>query len=266
MVTVVTEKETTPAVYDLYVQTLGRFSVWRGSEQLPDQIWQRATAMRLFQYLLAYRGQYIARERIVADLWPGLDEARADRDFKVALNALYQALEPGRAARAPSLFVARQQLSYGLNATAPLRLDVLEFEEGLLNASRNEALNPERAVLQYQQALQLYQGDYLPDAIYEDWASAERERLSTLYLSGATRLARLLLKAGQTVEMLIWCQRVLSMDACWEEAYRLLMRGHMANGNRPMAMRVYQQCEKALKQELGVEPMAETRRLYEKLL
>ena len=109
-------------------------------------------------------------------------------------------------------------------------------------------------------------GDYLPDVIYEDWASAERERLSTLYLSGATRLARLLLDAGQTVEMLLWCQRVIRMDTCWEEAYRLLMRGYMANGNRPLAIRVYEQCRAALAEELGVEPMAETKRLYEEIV
>jgi DNA-binding SARP family transcriptional activator len=90
--------------------------------------------------------------------------------------------------------------------------------------------------------------------------------LSILYLSGATRLARLLLDAGQTMEMLLWCQKVIALDACWEEAYRLRMRGHMANGNRPMAIRVYQQCETALKKELGVEPMTETKRLYEELL
>lgn len=266
MIDVVIVKETTPSVPDLYVQTLGRFSLWRDGEQLPDQVWPRATAVRLFQYLLTYRGQYIAKERIAPDLWPGLDETRADRDFKVALNALNRVLEPDRTARAPAVFITRQQASYGLNATAPLRLDVVDFEEGLVNASRNERLNPEEAIHQYQQALQLYQGDYLPDAVYEDWASAERERLSTLYLSGATRLARLLLEAGQTVEMLLWCQRVLRMDTCWEEAYRLLMRGHMANGNRPLAIRAYQQCQTALKEELGVEPMAETKRLYEELL
>jgi LuxR family transcriptional regulator, maltose regulon positive regulatory protein len=263
---VVNEKETMPSEIDLYVQTLGRFTVWRGGEQLPEQTWQRATAVRLFQYLLTCRGRYIARERIAADLWPGLDEARADRDFKVALNALNHALEPDRAARAPALFITRQQLSYGLNAAAPIRLDVLEFEGGLLKASQSERSNSEQAIYHYQQALRLYEGDYLPDAIYEDWASAERERLSTLYLSGATRLARLLLDAGQTVEMLFWCQKVIGMDACWEEAYRLLMRGHMANGNRPMAIRVYQQCETALRKELGVEPMVETKRLYEELL
>jgi LuxR family transcriptional regulator, maltose regulon positive regulatory protein len=266
MMNVLIEKVMQPPVLDLYVQTLGSFSLWRNGQQLPEQVWRRATAVRLFQYLLTNRGQYIAKERIVADLWPGLDETRADRDFKVALNALNNVLEPDRTPRAPAVFITRQQLSYGLNVTAPLRLDLFEFEEGLVKASQKEGLDPEVAIYLYQQALQLYQGDYLPDAIYEDWASAERERLSTLYLAGATRLARLLLDAGQTVEMLLWCQKVIGMDACWEEAYRLLIRAHMANGNRPMAIRVYQQCETALMKELGVEPMNQTKRLYEELL
>lgn len=261
----VTGEETTPSVPDLYVQTLGRFTVWRDGERLPERVWQRVTAVRLFQYLLTYRGQYMAKERIMADLWPKLDAGRADRDFKVALNALNRVLQPNRAARAPAVFITRQQMSYGLNAAAPLGLDVGEFEAGLVRASQAERPSPDQAIALYQQALRLYQGDYLPDALYEDWASAERERLSTLYLSAATRLSGLLLNAGETVEMLLWCQRVLRLDPCWEEAYRLLMRGYIANGNRPLALHVYEQCRAALAAELGVEPMAETKRLYKEI-
>jgi DNA-binding SARP family transcriptional activator len=44
------------------------------------------------------------------------------------------------------------------------------------------------------------------------------------------------------------------------------MRGHMANGNRPLALRVYKQCRSALAEDLGIEPMAETIRLYEEIV
>jgi two-component SAPR family response regulator len=39
----------------------------------------------------------------------------------------------------------------------------------------------------------LYQGDYLPDALYEAWAAEERERLATLFLETADRLADMLI-------------------------------------------------------------------------
>lgn len=253
-------------VPDLYVQTLGRFAVWRDDERLPDNAWGRDKARRLFQYLLTNRQRFVIKERIVDELWPELDVARADRDFKVALNALNTALQPNRAARELSIFISRQGSSYGLNPEASIRLDVVEFEEALTAGSQAERPDPAAAISYYQQALQLYQGEYLPDTLYDDWASAERERLTALYLSGATRLAGLLLAQGATVEMVMWCQRVIAIDRCWEEAYRLLMRGHMAHGNRPLAIRVYQQCRAALAEELGIEPMADTTRLYRQIV
>ena len=261
----VTSSISADAPTPLAVQTLGRFAVWRGDDRLPDQAWRREKALRLFQYLLTYRQRFTARERIVVELWPELDAGRAERDFKVALNALNTALQPERAARGLSIYIARQGNSYGLNQEAPIAIDVAAFEAGLTAGSQAESQDRPRAISLYRQALDHYQGEYLPDTLYEDWASAERERLTALYLVGATRLSRLLLDEGVPVEMTLWCQRVLAIDACWEEAYRLLMQAHLAQGNRPLALRVYQQCRQVLATELGIEPMAETVRLFERI-
>lgn len=253
------------AVEHIRVQTLGRFAVWLGEKKLPDSAWGREKARKLFQYLLTYRQRHTPKERIVAELWPELDPERADRDFKVALNALQSTLEPGRSARAPSVYITRQSASYGLNPDAPLQIDALEFEAGITAGSAAEREGKDQAVDLYRQALELYRGEYLPGAIYEDWSSAERERLATLYLSGANRLARLLLEQGSELEAINWSQKVIAVDPCWEDAYRLLMRTYMAGGNRPLAVRAYEQCRRTLAEDLGIEPMAETNRLYQRI-
>jgi len=250
---------------ELRVKTLGRFVVWRGGEKMPEADWGREKARRLFQYLITYRRQHIPKERIAGELWPQLDAERADRDFKVALNAVQSVLEPDRPPRTPSTYVTRSGLSYGINSDAPITYDAVEFEDGIVAGNTAEKLSPEQAIDLYRRALVLYRGDYLPDAIYEDWSSGERERLAALYLTGAGRLARLLLDAGDLLEAINWSQKVLTADPCWEEAYRLLMRAHMANGNRPLAIRAYRQCRQALSDELGIEPMNETTRLYEQI-
>jgi DNA-binding SARP family transcriptional activator len=75
-----------------------------------------------------------------------------------------------------------------------------------------------------------------------------------------------LLDSGVTAEVVLWCQRVIAVDPCWEEACRLLMRGHMADGNRPQALRVYNRCRAVLAQELGLEPMIEPHRIHDQIL
>lgn len=248
------------------VTTLGQFAVWRDGVRLPETVWGRSNARRLFQLLLTQPGQFIARERLIEELWPVQQQARAERDFKVALNALHRALEPDRPARATPHYVARQGSSYGLGPAALIQIDALRFESGLAAAAALETQAPDQARRQYELALALYGGEYLPDALYEDWTSLRREQLGALFLTGATRLAQLLETAGDAMAVELWSRRVLAIDRCWEAAYRLLMRAHCTLGNRPQALRTYEQCRRALDEELSIPPLRETRQLYEEIV
>lgn len=253
------------ALKQVLVATLGQFTVHLEDRQLADTAWGREKARQLFQYFITFPHRHTTKERITGELWPELDAIRADRDFKVALNTLQGILEPDRPSRAPSDYISKQGVSYGLNPHAPVYIDAVEFEDGINAGAMSERSFKSQAIELYRKALHLYHGEYLPDTIYDDWSSAKRERLATLFLGGATRLARLLVEEGETVEAIDWGQRVIAADPCWEEAYRLLMRAHMASGNRPLAVRTYKQCQRSLANELGLEPMHETTQLFHKI-
>jgi LuxR family maltose regulon positive regulatory protein len=241
--------------YGLTVRTLGPFAVWRGGEPVTAREWQREKARQIFQLLLTYRGQWFYREQIVDHLWPHLPPDAAERDFKVALNALSKALEPDRPRGAAPFFVVRRGNVYGLNPAARLLVDVDDFQR---LASSDD-------VVSLRQALALYEDDYLTDSLYEDWGEAERRRLRHLYLTTAEHLARHLLQAGSWDEALAVCQAILARDNCWEAAYRLLMQIYDAQGNRTLLHSTYQRCASTLQEELGVEPSPTTRALFERL-
>lgn len=251
----------------LRVQTLGLFRVWRGGDEVQPGEWQRENARRLFQLFLTERGRFLPRDRICDLLWPTLDAGQGESNFKVALYALNNALEPARPPRAPTTFVVRREMTYGLDPDAAIWLDAAEFERLVVAGNRAERDERERAIEHYRAAVDLYAGDYLIDALYEDWSSAERERLQLLFLSTATTLADLLMRdgRGQEREAIRLAQRVLSLDPCWEEAYRLLMVAYARRGNRPQALRTFVQCRERLQAELGVTPMPQTVRLWEQV-
>jgi ATP/maltotriose-dependent transcriptional regulator MalT/DNA-binding SARP family transcriptional activator len=253
--------------YQLRVQTLGAFRVWRGTVEVAPRAWQRDKARQLFQLLLTRRGRWLQREEIVECLWPDLAPEVAGRDFKVALNVVNKVLEPTRSHDAPCAFIAREGTAYRLRPEADLWLDAAAFEQactaGLRLFDRGAI---EAAIAQLQAALQLYGGDYLPDALYEDWASAERERLLSLFLRAADVLAEALLQRGQYNETVDICQRILAHDPCWERAYALTMLAYARQGNRPQALRVYQRCIRALREELGIDPAPATTALYQRIV
>lgn len=251
----------------LHVQTLGGFRVWRNGEEVPTTAWGREKAIHLFQFFITMRRQYVHKEQIMDRLWPDLDIDKGDRDFKVALNSINKALEPEREPRSDPLFVKRYGLAYGIDFEN-VWLDT-EAMELLISAGNQALLEPAKdndfAVACYEAAVKLYFGDYLPERRYEDWTSAERERLQLLALNTMTTLAALLLR-HTPLESLRLTQRVLAIDPVWEDAYRVQMRAFVAQGNRPLALRSYQRCVEVLAEEFGVDPLPETTELHDQIL
>ncbi|MFU1795804.1 BTAD domain-containing putative transcriptional regulator [Paenibacillus azoreducens] len=254
------EKLTYHPGYTLHIETLGAFRVRLGNRVVLDKDWQRGKAKELFQLLVTKRRYQVSKEELLLYLFPEADEKAANRDFKVALNALHSALEPHRRVRSDPYFVVRDGQFYRLNLQASWTLDIVEFErltlQGLESGSRDEA-----AVL-LEQALLLYKGDYMPERRYDDWCIEERERLQVLFLRGAERLSQIYSARGLYDKAIRWAEAMLEKDRCWEEAYRLLMECHLQLGNRHQALKWHQRAADALAQELGIEPMASIRELF----
>ncbi|HEY5731345.1 MAG TPA: BTAD domain-containing putative transcriptional regulator [Anaerolineales bacterium] len=243
--------------YQLRVQTLGSFQVWRGDEAILSNGWRREKSRQLFQLLLTYRHSPLDRDQICEHLWPEADPAIAQRNFKITLNTLYQVLEPERDAGSESAYILREGTTYGLRPNADLWLDAEEFVKLVKGAKENPIL--------LQQAVDLFAGEFLPDAIYENWAAEERERLSALFLETADHLTEMRIGQKRFTEAVDLCQRILSQDNCWERAYRHSMLAYEGLGDRGQVGRTYQRCVQTLRDELNVSPAPETLKLYEKL-
>lgn len=245
--------------FRLRVHTLGSFQVQRGSEAIPSNGWRRESARQLFQLLITYRHAPLDRDQVCEYLWPEADPATAQRNFKIALNTLYQVLEPERDPGSESAFILREGSTYSLRPNADLWLDADQFVDAARGARQSDAQL-------LQQAIDSYPGEYLPETLYETWAAEERERLASLFLESADRLAELLLQQNKYAEVIELCQRVLIQDNCWERAYRHLMTAYENLGDRGQVGRAYQRCAQVLREKLDISPAPETRELYEKLV
>lgn len=248
------------AGYQLRVQTLGAFRVWRGENEIRANEWQRKKSRQLLQLFITYRGRLLERDEIFELLWASQTPDALARDFKVALNQVNRVLEPARAADEAPAFIEREGTAYGLRAYADVWLDADEFSQLVARAEKSVG---DEALELYRRALALYHDDYLvTDARYDAWASAEREHLRALYLRAADHLATELLARGAHEECITWCENILARDRCWENAYRLLMRAYASRGDKAQARRVYEQCVQVLREELDVEPSGETVQLW----
>ena len=246
--------------------TLGSFQVWRGDDLILPAGWRREKARHLFQLLLTSRHLPLEREQICEHLWPGAEPNAAQRNFKITLNTLYQVLEPERQPGAESAFIVRQGTLYSLRPEADIWLDAEEFENQARRGDHPETARLEPETLEaLRAALALYQGEYLPETLYETWAAQERERLAVIFLETADWLSDLLLRAGEHPAVIELSQRILVQDNCWERAYRRLMQAYDHLGDHGQVGRTYQRCVQTLRAELDLAPSAETQALYQQL-
>lgn len=249
---------------EIHIQTLGVFRVARSGILLNDKDWGREKTIQLFQFLVTARHRRgLHKEQIIDRIWEESDMKSGDQNFKVALHGINKTLEPERKNRAEPKYLLRQGLTYQLNLES-IWIDVDALEQFI--ALGNQALtdSPDLAELAYREAINLHHGIYLPNRLYEDWTSEERERIQVLTLGAMITLGELLL-SSMPMESVRLAQQALLIDAAWEDAYRIQMQAYLQKGNRPLAIKAYQQCEKVLDEEFGVRPLPETRALLKKI-
>jgi DNA-binding SARP family transcriptional activator len=105
---------------------------------------------------------------------------------------------------------------------------------------------------------------FLPNRVFEDWSSQEREKIQILILGAYITLAEMLVEENPT-ESIRLTQNALGIDATWEDAYRIQMRAYIIKGNRPQAIKTYMKCEVILEEEYGISPLPETKKLLRQI-
>src|SRR5581483_10785490 len=138
--------------------------------------------------------------------------------------------------------------------------DVAAFES-LVAAGTEESLA---------KASGLYRGDLLDgfqinEERFDQWVTAERDRLHRMALRAHTALLELQTRRGAVDDAVATAQRSLRIDILQEPVHRALMRLYMQSGDLVNALQQYETCAKVLKRELRIEPDAETKALHREI-
>lgn len=243
---------------------MGTFEGILNGDKIPSKSWSRVKTLQLFQFLITSRHRRaLHKEQIIARLWEDADGEGGDRDFKVALHGIHKAIEPNRKSRTESTYIIRQGLTYQLNMDAIwIDADVIDRFITIGNATLHN--DKATAKMAFREAINLHHGVYLPNRVYEDWTSEERERLNVSILGAYISLAEIELEDNPS-ESIRLCQQAIILDRAWEDAYRLQMQAYMAKGNRPQAIKTYDKCKDALLEEFDIEPLPQTKKVIDEI-
>jgi DNA-binding SARP family transcriptional activator len=231
----------------LRVRLLGRPHI--ALDGVPVSAPARPKVVPLLAYLLLNRAAPVPRRTIAETLWPDYAEEDARANLRRHLSYLQQLLPPAPPDR-PWLLADAGRAQW--NPAAEFQLDVAEFER--------LAAIPHRLG----DAVAAYGGDLL-DGVDEEWLRPERERLRAAFVHALSAHAASLRAAGEHAAAIAAAQRLLGADPWREDALRTLMALRYETGDRAGALAEYERFARALREELGTQPMAETAALYESI-
>jgi predicted ATPase/DNA-binding SARP family transcriptional activator len=254
-----------PASQPCYrLQFLGKWSIFRGNQEI---FLETKKTCALLAYL-AMSPKPCSRDRLAGLLWGDLPQTRARRNLRHALWNLRSQLDlPG----APELIQVESERVF-FQKQAGCQLDVDEFQKkvGHFAAIKREANNP-APILELQQAVDLYQGDFLEDLTLKDvsewdeWMLVERERLRSLALAGLERLIEAYRSQDQLEQAILCARKLTGIDLWRESTHRSLMALLALAGRTAEALAQYEVCRQILERELGAAPTPETQALFKQI-
>lgn len=204
----------------------------------------------LLCYLLLNPGEQ-SRPQLAGLLWGEMSEERARANLSTAVYNLRQLL--------PNAIIANRKTA-AFNPAQPVWLDTAVLQQAINQDNETSAA-----------AIGLYRGPFL-EGIYpqdapelESWLQQERERWRLLALTGLDRLAHIQTRAGEWSAAIATLRRLLDLEPWREESHRALMRLLARTGQFNAALAQYETCRALLLDELGVEPMAETTAVYQRI-
>ena len=236
----------------IHLFLLGNVNLTSDSGTILDAPLRRSKSVSLLAYLAVARPiGFHRRDKVAALFWPELPTDRARAALRTTLSRLRQ--EHG-----PELIVGRGADEIAVDSTR-LRCDVPEFDAALLSS-------------RFEEAVVLYRGPFL-DGVHvegasqelENWMVAERSRLREGLLRALGALATGAEGRGDLEAAVRAARQAFDVTPTDEILARRVITLLVASGNQGGAMHVHDELVRRLRDELDVEPAAETEALVSSL-
>ena len=241
------------------IYVLGDFRLLQHGQPMPVRVGEKGVL--LLAYLALEYGQSLSSTGVAKLLWPQSPADLAANSLRNLVYGLQKLLVPGVLA---GPLLQRVGGSLRLNVEAGIGVDTHWFDDLAQEGARSLAEGDEAAAIAcYSRAVTWYGGDLC--IAVDARTTARRERLRARCLALLSWLADHSFRAGDTDASLEYLWRLLAIDACHEEAHRMVMRCYMRRGERGAALRQYELCAEQLRMRFGATPESTTVKLFEQI-
>lgn len=236
----------------LEVRAMGQLQIrWTGSQVMK---WRTEKEKELFAFLLNNRGRVVTRDRILNELW---GEYQADRAVRQLHNAIY--------------YLKKTLLDYGIKQEHihitghySLQLGKVWYDRDYIE-SKMAGLTQLQGIEELERLLEVFAGGYHQ---YEGWSWVEQEReiLRQSELKVHILLSKEYQEAGLGNKAELLLKRAFVNNPLEELISIRLMELYISTGEFAKAMKHYMEYQHLLREELGIPPQKNIRKLYESIV
>lgn len=248
---------------ELRVYLTGGVRVERGSSLIRQRSFSFPYATLAFAYFVCERGRPVAGGDLAGIFWPDAPPADAETVIQATTHKLRRAL--AQQALGFNLRVSGRDL-YELEAPSDTWVDLeaaadaIHDAEGELRAGRPTGAFGPSAVAHHIARRSFLVGERGP------WVEAQRDRLRGILVRALECRGEVFLWNREIALAIEAAKEAIALEPFRETAHQLLIRTHAALGNAADANRAYHHCREILAARLGVEPSAQTERVYRNAL
>jgi DNA-binding SARP family transcriptional activator len=235
----------------LRVRALGRTVVSSGEGPIGGE-WLKQRPGLLLKYLVCRRTRAVYPDEIADVFWPEAGR-RGLNNVRHFIHALRDRLEPERPTREPSTFVITRDGGYTLDLDR-IDLDVDQFESLVRSGHARLAMGGHSSgLVELERAIELYEGDFLADEPYAEWALAERERLNAMAHGALRTLVDACQERGDLASA-AHLDTLGQLDLFDAKVHRQIIEMSLQRGRHGEALRRYQSLRSRLLRSFGEEP------------
>lgn len=254
-----------PPITDLSIKVLGPVDIFRDpSKPFASDAWTTRRARDIFCYIATRKNRRVAKEVLIEEFWGDEDLAAVEKNFHPTISHIRKALNSRQALK--QNFIVFRDGAYQLNPEYTYSIDSEEFLSFVANAEQAKR-DKDAALLRasLESARDRVRGDFM-EGSYENWAEESRHYFREQYSRVLNGLAKLSVNEKRWSEALKYSMETLAIDPYREDLHRLVMKVLAAQSKPAAVKKHFDDMRTLLKDDLGIEPSAETKRLFTELV
>lgn len=242
----------------IQIQMLGTFTLRAGDVTVSDAGNRSKKVWTLLAYLICNRDRSIPAQKLISLLWgDDCDSDNPENALRITLHRLRAQLDHLWEGAGRELIIRRDG-GYSWAGSDSMDLDCDKFEALCQNAATDETGRLQNLM----DALNLYQGEFLPRQSAEMWVVPISTHFHNLYLQAALEAAQLLSVQDRHEEAVRISRSAANAEPYHEPLHQVLMQELAAAGDPAGAGAVYEALSKRLFDDFGIRPNEQTRAVY----